>query len=897
MPYSSPKSSLKTEESQTTTQQLSQKTSNQYGINVLAKENLTHVTSYLDPASLLSLSAVNKLFNEHVRDDHTWRRAFLLNFLGIKPEADLDSSTGLLLRRSESSWAKEYVARCNLRRRWESQRNQTITYSPVHSSVSDIHLLRSQNTNTTSLLASSLKYGIVSRSFLLTGRLLRGFLSPSLAGTGLGVGNPNTEFAPNVTACTMTSDGGTAKIAWGTRNGEVAVSIAAKTMETNTRSAAKLVRCSVQDQHEGEVMNIVWDDAGALVTSGAKDGRIKIWDAKTLRCLWTSEYLIPDYPVAVRLGTTKVDTLVVAGMSNGDLMVWTVAITTADPGELSTLRGTKVKVPCPVKAKTPEEPNRIPTDPIITTLHVDVLTNTDFVYVTVSYDSHPEFYRIAIPLENPPSSVPTPQPSIIGFKDPDSVMGTVTSVFPCLCTTDHNGETGFILTGTSLGWVCVYPYPSTPQSTTQTISSVGPIRKFEAHTDGSSVTALAWNSVTLVTGSSTGNTTVFDGYTFERLRTFPIRHRGGGLTTSALETNEGVKKILLSPEKDVMVATVGDRVLGLKADLVPKSNKMQARKVGKKKARGTTVAKGHDHHMLNQLISDSMHEHDAETQHMRKVYGRERQQRQDLARLGLDEVEAVEYVLMLSREEALAREAQEAQALVEEGVFEGDFDFGDSSVRVSRGPIASTSARSESSSRSSSGGSSSSPSPGLSASQPPPPQSLSPSRSSQPIYSPYTPPRPFSNDKVQVSPRFRQEAREAGWGDHGDEEYPPGAAVSQSWGSVASSISDIDLSAGSGVGVGAGGSINGKKAVEDPFPSISPKMSKGVSGAWAARSPSSSVILATSSKQPVKNNGKVPKASSPPASTSWSVGDDEDEDLRLAIQLSLEEARMRGEVV
>ncbi|KAG7087366.1 hypothetical protein E1B28_013339 [Marasmius oreades] len=879
MPHSSLRASLKPE-FQKPTSQSSQSNSNQYGFDILAKENLTHVTSYLDPASLFAVSGVNKFLHEHVKDDHTWRRAFLLNFLGVKPEADLDPSTGLLLRRSESSWAREYVARSNIRRRWESLRNSTIAYAPVHSSVSDVHLL---NNAVPSLLASSLQYGIVSRSVLLTGKVLRGFLSPSAAGTGLGIGNPNTEFAPDVSACAMSSDGGTAKIAWGMRNGEVAVSIAAKTMDTNTRSAAKLGRCTVQDQHEGEVVDVVWDDGGGLVASGAKDGRIKIWDAKTVRCFWTSEYLIPEYPTTIRLVTGKSGTAVVAGTSSGDVIVWTgLAVTAVDR---ETIGGTKNKVSCPVQAnaQTPEDSHTILTDPIIRALHVDVVTDTNFICVIVAYDSQPEFYRIAIPFEDLGA-----QPNITTFKDQSSFIGTVSSVFPCLCPS-REGETSFIITGTSLGWVCVYPYPPPSQST-----AVKPLRKFEAHTDGQSVTALAWNSVTLVTGSVNGSTSAFDSYTFERLRTFgsPMprsRPRGGG--GNVAERVEGVKKILLGPEKDVLAISVGDRVMGYKADLVPKTNKMKSKQAGKKKAKGTSMAKGHDHHILNQLISDSMQEQNAESEYMRVIHGRERRQRLNLERLGLNEVEAVEYVLMLSRDEALAREAQEAQQqqhLVEEGVFEGDFNFGDGMIPSTR-ELPTSTATSPPSSRSSSQGSPKPSSPGLSSSLP-----QSPPRSSRPIYSAYTPPRPFSNEKVQVSPRFRQEAREAGWGGGGgDQESRSVGGVSQSWSSVASSVSDIDLAGVAGRNVDEG---------SDPFPSISPKLSKksfseGPSrkGAWAAGSPSPSY---TSAEASTSTSSKQNNAPHKPATFSvCGVSDDEDEDLKLALQLSLEEARIRGEVV
>lgn len=90
----------------------------------LPVESLTHVTSFLGPNSLLSLSATNHRLHDHVEDDNTWRRAFVYQFLGISPEGDIrdsrspDGSPGrtLMLRREETSWKREFVLRWNLRR-------------------------------------------------------------------------------------------------------------------------------------------------------------------------------------------------------------------------------------------------------------------------------------------------------------------------------------------------------------------------------------------------------------------------------------------------------------------------------------------------------------------------------------------------------------------------------------------------------------------------------------------------------------------------------------------------------------------------------------------------------------------------------------------------------------
>jgi hypothetical protein len=69
---------------------------------------------------------------------------------------------------------------------------------------------------------------------------------------------------------------------------------------------------------------------------------------------------------------------------------------------------------------------------------------------------------------------------------------------------------------------------------------------------------------------------------------------------------------------------------------------------------------------MRRELRESRSEIDAEHQTVQS-YGREREQRQTLAQLGLDEVEAVEYVLMLSRDEEIARRASLLSSTGEDG--------------------------------------------------------------------------------------------------------------------------------------------------------------------------------------------------------------------------------------
>ena len=79
---------------------------------------------------------------------------------------------------------------------------------------------------------------------------------------------------------------------------------------------------------------------------------------------------------------------------------------------------------------------------------------------------------------------------------------------------------------------------------------------------------------------------------------------------------------------------------------------------------------------MHRDIAESRRELEYEQAHTRQTFGRERDQQLTLDHLGLSEVEAVEYVLMLSRDEEEARRQQRAALLADadEGVFAGAFD-------------------------------------------------------------------------------------------------------------------------------------------------------------------------------------------------------------------------------
>lgn len=407
------------------------------------------------------------------------------------------------------------------------------------------------------LLTSSVAYGIVARSIPLTGRVLPGFLDATGTRAGLGIGNPNAEFAPNVSACSMSSDGGTAKIVWGSRAGDIFVMHAPRSMETARRSAAQVKRCSTAEEHAGSVLDVQWaDPAGSWILSASADGGVKLWDAKTVVCLWSSGNVVDaNVPVpCLRVAVAIQQGIVAAVFQNGEIRVWSGFNFEHAPISTSAVR--EAVVNCPIQTPSSEFGA-----PEVQSLSIDPTQACPTVLVAYLGDAF--FYGVRI----------TPQTGsqeLTRFGDPS--FGAISIVVPMYRSTNLSGQSSFALVGDHIGCVSLYPLDvDTPLS-----GAVAPLRKFEAHRDGATVTAIAWNGLTLITGSIRGTTHVFDALSFAPLRSFPspVPRLRAHMAHHGVDTvsRESVRHILVNPEKDVMFVGVGDRVMAWRAGPVPKRN-------------------------------------------------------------------------------------------------------------------------------------------------------------------------------------------------------------------------------------------------------------------------------------------------------------------------------------
>ncbi|KIY49188.1 hypothetical protein FISHEDRAFT_30013, partial [Fistulina hepatica ATCC 64428] len=120
----------------------------------------------------------------------------------------------------------------------------------------------------------------------------------------------------------ISSDNGTARVLWGFRNGEIAI-MTATPKAIEGRAPASFMRCKVDEEHLAPVGDVIWD--GAVAVSASFDGTVKVWDARKLRCMWTSVVsegaLVVDHCMKVVSSLQK--GIVVGVFRSGRLSIWT----------------------------------------------------------------------------------------------------------------------------------------------------------------------------------------------------------------------------------------------------------------------------------------------------------------------------------------------------------------------------------------------------------------------------------------------------------------------------------------------------------------------------------------------------------------------------------------------
>ena len=485
------------------------------------------------------------------------------------------------------------------------------------------------------LLVSSTQYGVVSRSNPLSGKVFRGFFDAAGTLNGLGIGNPNAEFSPNLSLCRIFTRGNAAKILWGFTHGEVAVTTANKVTDPSRTSAAKFSRSLISEQHNGAVSDAVWGEGGDVFLTAGMDGKVKLWDSTEMRCLWTSpvQQDVPfptSHPSHLDFDVQK--GVAVAAFSGGDIFIWC--------GLSSFYVGDNV----PQINEVTIPPESVPPLSFTGVSHL-VLDTTNSTSLLIHHLGNAHFRRHNVDLVT--GDVETIQ---FGEQSDRSIRALK------LVDKTQAEASPFVLVGDWLGSLSVYDWGASPVPKK---GFVPPARRIQAFGDGDAVSSIEWNPWVIATGSSTGAVKVWDSLKFCLLRTFQPPTR----------TPSGDPSIAL--EREMIVLALGDKITTWKAGPVRKGNKVfHASKKGKNNALSKWRGELYGlifysmvtyRSILEQVdmyrdISESQREIEEERTRERTAYGRERDQLGSLEALGLSEQEALEYVLMLSRDEEEQRD-------------------------------------------------------------------------------------------------------------------------------------------------------------------------------------------------------------------------------------------------
>lgn len=574
------------------------------------------------------------------------------------------------------------------------------------------------------LLSASTRHAVVRRSFPLKNKAIKGYLYGTGEPPGLGNGLPDISHMPNVSACVLTSDGTTAKVVWGRQDGSVVFVSHPRTM-SGTRAPARIHMSAVRQEHDGAVLDGTWAASGDVFVTGGSDGRVKVWTVTPFRCTWTSEGHLTGREIdpISKVAEDLANGFIAAASRSGDIIILSGFDSPSQSAASSISYSIQELCVSTPNFTMPHVESHSGTQPMeISALFLHAFSPTK-LSILAFYLNTSFFFRCSVDELGGHVNVKT-----FG----NAAFGIIRCIQPAF--SNNPMEPSFVLAGTQLGIVSIYDWESN--------SSSDPIpanRHVDVFSDAQ-VTGLTMNPFVIIAGSSRGTIMVLDILTFETLRSFTV------------STPNEVRQIELAG--DLLVASAGSEVLAWSTSHFRSGGKnpMKIKGKGKQGGHGKWYSKYLSGSSLNDQrftrlaeqieLGNDIADLAEEPSFLNRSFGPEREQLMQLHNLGLTELEAVEYTLMLSRDEE-SRKLQKSNNghVHEEGIFDAD-ESSNSQSGSDQSTLSSSSVRQYS----------------------PPPLHSSTSGSSTsshgrlvPLVSPSS-----SNIKVQVSPRFYPEAMEAG---------------------------------------------------------------------------------------------------------------------------------------
>ena len=279
--------------------------------------------------------------------------------------------------------------------------------------------------------------------------------------------------------------------------------------------------------------------------SASTDGTVKLWDAKRLQCLWTSEKSEKPIPVIFVKVISELKLGIVAAVTNTrTVLVWD-GLSAASQGANSALelQHSVVQIDCCVPPESGNAGNKCDS----ASIYIDAQSDSRKLVLVVHFDEDPRVYRLDVNLQNHTWDYV----SLTG-----EVLGPIRSLSPFTADGDDQTRRSALFVGDQLGRLNVFDMLK------RRSGAIGPdatpYRTLDAHDDGA-VTSVSCTSAVLATGSSRGTVKVWDTLTFELLRSFssvaPRPVVGGEWDI--------VSAIIL--ERDLLLVSIGSRIMAWKA--------------------------------------------------------------------------------------------------------------------------------------------------------------------------------------------------------------------------------------------------------------------------------------------------------------------------------------------
>ncbi|KAG8897342.1 hypothetical protein FRB99_008216 [Tulasnella sp. 403] len=628
----------------------------------LPPEVLNRVTSFLLPHELINLAKTSKHFHAHVSLESTWRAAFLRFFLRLDPEAIPSYHEQFLLRRYEVTWKVEYIRRYQTLSRWEDSRSPAISHSPVRLECSPIRYIPGSSV----LFTGSLARGVVVRSIPQTGKVLKGYLDAFRAVPT--EGNPNIpQVGSEVTAIAITEWRKNVYAVWAYRNGVIAAASVSNGEEQFPSVASR--RCSREDAHTSRVDHILCGQGNTFVTGG-HDGRVKLWDLESVTTLWTSVPMVPpESNPCVKIAYNSLLQVVAAAFRNGNIIVWVLSVVEGS-GTAQQLR--QINLPSAIATPVTSAAVNITLDITISAIGIQLL---------LQEGQHPHLYRLTLPLQednigDKTSEQTTPQVDRVMFCDgplgdlttlalnptplrvsiatssPPCSVSSPTPVLPAGAMGPTAFKPGSILAaGDRLGRVSVWDWDEPGCLLPSGVVGVKSRGRFDAHDDGG-VSIIQLSNIVWATGSTAGTVRVWNALTFQLLASLtPSLRRADPSPPS-----DPVSHLILDEVHHICIAAIGSQIFHWKADMRRRGPSLIGRRGGHlgSASQGSRAAT----RWLDKMeIKDAVRDSRATLQKEREQFVRTRNQRlsyqSTLDTLGLTEAEALEYAVMLSREEEM----------------------------------------------------------------------------------------------------------------------------------------------------------------------------------------------------------------------------------------------------